>query len=470
MDNNQIQSGALVQSFVQNELLNKLRTNNPIIDTIICFMIFNSQDAIIKYISQLKNLFIKLPFVFIALIRKIRKNPYNFIDKETQIKYITDSKDINTLFEPIQWYVLSTIDKKNESSTELYTTKNNKYITQALPENILSKFTFLDHEIICSLRKELITIYTEKEHKRENVIITLKTKIDKNRNVDIFEQFAEMCIKKYDEYKSKQLWTQQIYRNDNNAWKGKPSKTSRKINTIILKDNQMDDIVNDIKSFVQKEDWYVSRDIPYTRRYMFYGTPGTGKSSCIKALACLTKRHIHYLVLSEVDSDSSLFKLFETINFNETILVIEDIDCASNVTHSRVDDVDNKEDRKKEDGKKEDDNKTRSLTLSGLLNAIDGGIIDNHGQIMIVTTNHPEKLDDALVRPGRIDRKYDFSNCDTQQIEGIFYNFFEKNIPSKTQFINGCCSPAEVTSLFLQYKKNPDDAWNQIVQKYAIEA
>ena len=43
------------------------------------------------------------------------------------------------------------------------------------------------------------------------------------------------------------------------------------------------------------------------------------------------------------------------------------------------------------------------LTLAGVLNALDG-IVDAPGRVIIMTTNHPEKLDPALIRPGRVDR------------------------------------------------------------------
>ena len=97
---------------------------------------------------------------------------------------------------------------------------------------------------------------------------------------------------------------------------------------------------------------------------------------------------------------------------------------------------------------------------------LDGGIIQTHGRIMIITTNHPEKLDPALVRAGRIDLKLNFGLCDTQQIRGLFFNFFERDPPDNTIFQEGVCSPADITSILLEYKDTPDIGWEKVKEKF----
>jgi SpoVK/Ycf46/Vps4 family AAA+-type ATPase len=112
---------------------------------------------------------------------------------------------------------------------------------------------------------------------------------------------------------------------------------------------------------------------------------------------------------------------------------------------------------------------TNKLTLSGLLNAIDG-IFNNDGRIMIMTTNHPEVLDDALIRPGRIDRKILLNYCNTYQINGIFRMMYDDvdlstqtDIADKLKMISEhTYSPAEITSLFLRYRGKPADALNNL--------
>ena len=450
-----------LKTHIKTELLGKIRTGDPIYDTMIAFAIMSSQDTLISYMSYLKDFMLQSPRLFWGFLRwiikrwKFRKRPRRGrIEKNATVQYITDGREINTLFEPVMWYINSLTDTKTEPQVLLETTKNNPDVTQHIPRQRSAKIFFLDHKIKYSIRTELVTIYAERDHKRENIIIDLRTKTNESRPVDIFQQFSEMCQKKHEEFSKKKKWGQLIYRNEKGVWKSQKSKTSRKLETVVLKQGQMKDIMADINEFTHKEEWYLSRDVPYTRRYMFWGVPGTGKSSCIKALACYTKRHIHYLVLSDVDSDADLFKLVEQVNFQETILVIEDIDCASRITHER-DESDKVDD--------EDEIPKSALTLAGLLNAIDGGMVENHGQIMVMTTNHPEKLDAALIRPGRVDRKYEFGLCDNYQIKGLFHNFFERYPDKEHSFPQNKISPAAVTSVLLQYKKDPDEAWDQVI-------
>ena len=227
-----------------------------------------------------------------------------------------------------------------------------------------------------------------------------------------------------------------------------------------------EDIKQDLQLFLNSEEWYKDRDIPYTRGYLFYGYPGTGKTSMIKGISTYCKRHIHFLMLSNVKSDADLIELFKKINYKDTILVLEDIDAMIEIVKSRerqYDDQSNDDKNNDDNNKKNDDNKSKkqisTLTLSGLLNALDG-VFSCHGRILIITTNHPEVLDEALVRPGRIDGKYLFDNCDRTQIKELYEMFFNKpaneNQLNKIQFKN--YSPAHITSVFLRYRNKLDEA------------
>jgi len=441
--------------YLKTMLLSKMNmSSGALYDTIAAIILLSCQDLIKDWVNLLKNLLLKCPGLLYKLMRvAVQWSKGNRVTtkiiRKAKISYITEDREINTLFEPMMWYILSLTDTQKEEQVSLETTKTNRYLAQKLPKMCSSTIHFMNHDIKYMVTKELMTIYAERQYQRENIIISLETMTPNDRKDDIIQQFAESCKTKHKEFLTKCEWIQKIYRNNGaGKWTSTENKMFRKLDTVILKENQKEELLTDVNEFVGQEDWYTSRDIPYTRRYMFWGSPGTGKSSCIKALACHTKRHIHYLVLSSVKNDEQLFSLFEKINFAETILVIEDIDCASEITRDRA--------TSSEEG---DDTKEKSsLTLSGLLNAIDGGIINNHGQIMIITTNHPDKLDEALVRAGRVDCKYEFSMCDKFQLKGLFYNFFEQEPNDEQQELFNHLqnvSPADVTSVFLKHKKDP---------------
>jgi len=91
--------------------------------------------------------------------------------------------------------------------------------------------------------------------------------------------------------------------------------------------------------------------------------------------------------------------------------VLEDIDCAFRDRSLEI----------------ENDPRYRGvssgITHSGFLNAIDG-VTNSDGRIIVMTTNHKESLDPALIRPGRVDFQREFGDASDDQICGIFIRFF----------------------------------------------
>jgi SpoVK/Ycf46/Vps4 family AAA+-type ATPase len=398
----------------------------------------------------------------------------NKISKNVTIDFITDNKKINNLYKAVDWYLSTKNDTDliKESPLKMFfdddieMTVPGTKISKKISQNKYKSIQFNNHEIHYLLATNLVTVYSDKERKRENFSINLSTTIPKDAKIDILEEFCQYCLDEFIKYHKPTVWIQKIYVNDTNGeWKSQNSNNKRKIETIVLKKGQVEIIKNDVTDFMNSETWYDDRDIPYTRGYLFHGPPGTGKTSLIKALSTHTKRHMHYLMLNNISNDDQLFELLSKIDYSKTILIVEDIDCMTKIIDSRNNK--NNDDDLVNQIKKEIDihfksldqiTKQSQLTLSGLLNAIDG-IFNNNGRIMIMTSNCPESIDAALLRPGRIDRKILFDKCDNYQIENIFKMMYDvdyqrytnlKNIPENTY------SPAEITSLFLKYRNEPD--------------
>ncbi|KGN48863.1 hypothetical protein Csa_003868 [Cucumis sativus] len=162
-------------------------------------------------------------------------------------------------------------------------------------------------------------------------------------------------------------------------------------------------ILNDLERFVKRKKYYEKVGKAWKRGYLLYGPPGTGKSSLIAAMANYLKFDVYDLELTGVECNSDLRKLLMGIA-NRSILVVEDIDCSVEF-----------QDRDSEKDEEEDPSTSRRrrlVTLSGLLNFIDG-LWSSCGdeRIIIFTTNHKEKLDPALLRPGRMDVHIHMSYC-----------------------------------------------------------
>ena len=80
--------------------------------------------------------------------------------------------------------------------------------------------------------------------------------------------------------------------------------------------------------------------------------------------------------------------------------------------------------------------KPESISLSGLLNAIDG-VASHEGRVLIMTTNKPESLDDALIRPGRVDLQVAFQNATSEQAGELFRRMYEGSRARVTKVAKG---------------------------------
>ena len=189
------------------------------------------------------------------------------------------------------------------------------------------------------------------------------------------------------------------------SWRRGTTRRPRPIDSVILKAGVMEDMIAKVARFLASEQWYADRGIPYRLGIELMGPPGSGKSSAIAALAAHFQMDLAVMNLASSNLDDD--KLCNLLSYvpSTAIVLIEDIDCIS---LSR----DKKE--------KSEENK---LTFSGLLNAIDG-VAAGEGRILFLTTNRHEVLDPALVRPGRVDLRYEIGAPDRQQALRMFNRFF----------------------------------------------
>uniref|UniRef100_A0A7N2MWT6 AAA+ ATPase domain-containing protein n=2 Tax=Quercus lobata TaxID=97700 RepID=A0A7N2MWT6_QUELO len=168
---------------------------------------------------------------------------------------------------------------------------------------------------------------------------------------------------------------------------------------------QKEILINDLKRFLGRKDLYEYVGKTWKRGYLLYGPPGTGKSSLIAAMANYLKFNIYELSLSHQLTDEDLRNILLSTT-NRSILVIEDIDCCAELANQR---------------KKKD-----PFTLSGLLNIIDG-LWSSCGEerIIVFTTNHKDKLDPALLRPGRMDVHVHMSYCTIDGFKLLATNYLK---------------------------------------------
>lgn len=255
---------------------------------------------------------------------------------------------------------------------------------------------------------------------------------------DLIEEARELSLSKRSCKTTIQRPTPKSERGRRNAWQTVSKRPSRSMATVVLDNEQKIRILEDINEFLHPKTarWYSNRGIPYRRGYLFYGAPGTGKSSLSFSLAGVFGLDIYCLSLSEVTlTEEDMMMLFNSLP-KRCIVLLEDIDCAGISRPKPV-----KKQRTKKKSRKARDTSatstgeevpaigprskrlTNAITISGLLNAVDG-ISTAEGRVLIMTTNYPEKLDDALVRPGRVDMRIEFKLSGREQIRELFLRMY----------------------------------------------
>jgi len=203
--------------------------------------------------------------------------------------------------------------------------------------------------------------------------------------------------------------------------------------TMALEPEKKKEIIEDLVTFSKSKDFYARIGKAWKRGYLLHGPPGTGKSTMIAAMANLLAYDVYDLELTAVKDNTELRKLLiETTS--KSIIVIEDIDCSLDLTGQRKKKTekllsDEETDKDvvvgRKEGKEEGGSGSR-VTLSGLLNFIDGIWSACGGERLIVfTTNYVEKLDPALIRRGRMDKHIQLSYCTFDGFKVLANNYLK---------------------------------------------
>jgi hypothetical protein len=279
--------------------------------------------------------------------------------------------------------------------------------------------------------------------------------------------------------------------------------SNRTLNNVYLR--QIEELKQRVEFFMRRRDWYDSKGIPHTLGIVMYGVPGCGKTSTIKGIANETKRHIFNIALSEIKTKEALKDLFyneqvqvltdsktEVLNIplKHRLYVIEDIDAMNSVVIKRSqEDIDKEKQHKLRveaevellkqtqgdaitrsmmKGKSDEDKD--KLDLATLLNVLDG-VRETPGRIIILSTNYPERLDEALLRPGRFDMMVEFEkhNCDVLKLHLEKHYDAELNKQQLKRINHSSLdkkwTPAEVSQILFRRVGDMDGAIDDLVNE-----
>jgi SpoVK/Ycf46/Vps4 family AAA+-type ATPase len=337
-----------------------------------------------------------------------------------------------------------------------YLYHTNKDVTNA---NVLYNFRVSNYNKECDIEldnKALIYFtlgngYHKLTYKENEILVTINTIVESTKNTNLIltqnhttEIIKEITIEAksfdilYELINDATKYVEELIKNLENSKKDKIKKyiydpegywefmnTSycRNQNSLFLKENEKDKLIDYITSFYSKEtkDEYIKFNMPYKCNILLYGIPGSGKTSTILTIASHIKTNIGVIPISKEITDAKLVHAFNNVKKNDCkIIVMEDIDCLF---------ID----------RKSNDTLKNSLTLSGILNCLDG-LCRNEGILVFLTTNVISALDDALIRSSRIDYRIEYTNADEYQTKECFKFFFPtKSEEEFIKFYNKIC-------------------------------
>lgn len=278
------------------------------------------------------------------------------------------------------------------------------------------------------------------------------------------------------------------------CWREDLFESSRTFQNIFFDGKQQ--LIEKIDFFLQNKQWYYEKGIPYSLGIGLHGPPGTGKTSFIKALANYTNRHVIVISLKLIKTKQQLENFFfentynddnqdNSITWDKKILVFEDIDCIGDIILNRNNKLSHKKNnsRKNKSGDKTSEDskagdmkigdilqavcelndtgtagvsaltKENPITLDDILNLWDG-IRETPGRILVISSNHYDKLDPALIRPGRIDITHELSNASHSVISDLYMHLFGNPIDRSvlSNIKERFYSPAELINIYVGNK------------------
>lgn len=358
----------------------------------------------------------------------------------------------NEIFDAFISYLMEQSSVKEITFTSSGVAFISDYDEITLKDGLCAKLESYTTDNSGDLEKITMTVFSEVhevsylvkflEDVREEYIINQKNKM--GRTLYAFEQITQplpermdmataTCLQKMyaldtitSDIMNKSMKVEYEMANPNMVFTMTPFNTNKSLSNLF--GSSVEQAKRRIDFFRRNPEWYAEKGVPYSLGMLLHGSPGCGKTSFLKAVARDLDRHVVILKLDKHTTVTQLRNFFfqETIRVgecpnqktyiipvNRRLIVLEDIDCIPSVVSDRSTGG---------TGSDESEESPEKLSLGVILNLLDG-IVEMPGRMIVMTTNHPELLDPALIRPGRIDCKIHFDHCSPSERDAI-YRFF----------------------------------------------
>jgi hypothetical protein len=518
-------------SVTKMTLFNYLKTDNPVYNAIMSTMIISLFGCVINYIYD-NRISEKLFKITIDDFKYFfyRKNTVVIEGKKSSIVCTynasnTISSVYSNRFKAIWNYIIENIDNNDtifrikESHTNFQSSGNtDRRQNSDIFMVFQNKHFKIDDNIFVKSEIEEEETGDDKESK-------VKTKTDKI-TINVYSYIHSVSyLKKYiDKITEKHLASIKENRNNKrfiyflektrvsgdessiDCWREDLFESTRSFNNIFF--DGKTELLSKINYFINNRDWYFNKGIPYSLGIGLYGPPGTGKTSFIKALANYTGRHVIIMSLKIIKTKRQLEQFFfentyndknekQSISFDKKIIVFEDIDCIGDIILDRNSKKTNSDSSLNSFKDKNVSTNADSIKIGDVIQSICGlsengavkisgipeeelitlddilnlwdGIRETPGRILIISSNHYNKLDTALTRPGRIDITHEFSNATRNTITEMYAHLFENKID--TEMLKNVeeyfYSPAEIINMYVTYK-NEDSFMKRLMENKKV--